>query len=67
LDDGDIVRIDVQNPFAHDLRLPDPTLGNIYHRPGSGLTLGNILEGIIDSPLREDADTAIVRIAGWGN
>jgi RHS repeat-associated protein len=51
---GDLVRIDITDPFERGLRLPDPKLGNIHHRPGTGLTTGNIYEALIDSPLQTD-------------
>ncbi len=48
LADSPIVRIDVPDPFSLNLRLPDPTTGNALHRPGTGLTLGGLHEGVID-------------------
>ena len=47
LQGGRLIRIDVDNPFSRGLRLPSG--GNIYHRPGTGLTTGNIYEGVIDA------------------
>lgn len=48
LQGGRLIRIDVANPFDHGLRLPSG--GNIHHRSGTGLTTGNIYEGVIDAP-----------------
>jgi RHS repeat-associated protein len=47
LEGGRLVRIDVDNPFKRGLRLP--TTGNRFHRPGVGLTTGNLNEGVIDA------------------
>jgi len=30
--------------------MPDPATGNIHHRPGTGLTTGNLNEAVIDAP-----------------
>jgi hypothetical protein len=57
LQGGDLVRIDVSNPFDHNLRMPDPATGNIYHRPDIGLTTGGFNESILNSPLKSDSNT----------
>ena len=56
LDGGDLIRIDIENPFSRNLRLPDPSTGNIHHRSGTGLTTGNINESVIDSPFKNDSN-----------
>lgn len=48
LSGGKLVRIDVDDPFSRVLRLP--TEGNEFFRPGTGLTTGNLNEGIINAP-----------------
>ena len=58
LSSGDLLRVDITDPFQRNLRLPDPKLGNIHHRPGTGLTTGNYNEAIIDSPAK--ADPAVI-------
>jgi hypothetical protein len=47
---GRLVRIDVDDPFGRGLRLPDPSAGNAFHRPGTGVTLGTLYEGVVDAP-----------------
>ena len=45
---GKLVRIDVDDAFKHGLRPPEG--GNIYHRPGTGQTMGNLFEGVVNAP-----------------
>jgi hypothetical protein len=66
LSGGDLVRIDVGNPFERNLRLPDPAMGNAFHLPGAGFTNGLINEGVIDSPLRTDPNVVSSILSGWG-
>jgi len=55
LQGGSVVRIDIPDPFhGRGLRLPDPKMGNPYHQPGTGRTLGGINEQVIDSPIKHD-------------
>jgi hypothetical protein len=54
LQNGFLVRIDIEDPLARNLRLPDPATGNRHHRPGTGLTTGGLNEAVIDSPLKTD-------------
>jgi hypothetical protein len=54
LADGDIIRIDIPDPLARGLRLPDPTFPNPHHRAGTGLTTGNLSEAVVDSPSKQD-------------
>lgn len=46
---GELVRIDITDPFARNLRLPDPKLGNSHQRPDTGRTTGNLHEAVINS------------------
>jgi hypothetical protein len=64
LDGGDLIRIDIDDPFSRNLRIPDPLTGNIFHRPGTGLTTGNINEAVIDSPLKGSSNvtTSIINL-----
>jgi len=62
LSGGNLIRIDVQNPFSRNLRLP--TEGNEFFRPGVGLTTGNLNEGIIKSPLKSDVGVISTTIKG---
>jgi RHS repeat-associated protein len=61
---GDLVRIDIPDPFARNLRMPDPATGNRLHRPGTGRTLGGIPESVIDSPLKTDPRIHVTKVPG---
>ncbi len=61
---GDLVRVDITDPFARGLRLPDPKLGNIHHRPGTGLITGNIYEAVVDSPLKNQPRVLLSILTG---
>jgi hypothetical protein len=52
LSQGTLMRLDVANPFTRNLALP--TSGNMFFRPGTGMTWGGLNEGIITSPLKTD-------------
>lgn len=53
------MRIDISDPFDRNLRMPDPSTGNVHHRPGAGLTTGNLHEQVMDTPLRTDPNITI--------
>jgi hypothetical protein len=59
---GTLMRIDVANPFARNLSLP--TSGNIFFRPGTGMTWGGLNEGIITSPLKTDSGVLLQPVSG---
>ena len=46
---GQLVRIDIDQPFKFNLRLPDAASGNIYHRSGTGQTTGGLYEALVDA------------------
>lgn len=52
---GNIVRYDIQNPLDRNLRMPDPSTGNVYHRPNTGRTIGDMNESVIDTPMKNDS------------
>jgi len=52
LSQGALMRIDVANPFTLNLSLP--TSGNMFFRPGTGMTWGGLNEGVITSQLKTD-------------
>jgi hypothetical protein len=62
LSGGELIRLDITNPFSRNLALP--TGGNQYFRPGTGLTWGNVNEGIITSPLKTDAGVTQTVVPG---
>jgi len=62
LAEGTLVRIDIADPFARNLSLP--TSGNMFFRPGTGLTWGGLNEGIITSPLKTDPGVLVRPIPG---
>ncbi len=64
LEGGLLVRVDVQDPLARNLRFPDPSTGNIHHRPGTGLTTGGLNEATIDSPLKTDPRVQVTILGG---
>jgi hypothetical protein len=64
LEGGLLVRVDVQDPLARNLRFPDPSTGNIHHRPGTGLTTGGLNEAAIDSPLKTDPRVQVTILGG---
>lgn len=66
LRDGLLVRIDIEDPLARGLRLPDPASGNSHHRPGTGLTTGGLNEAVIDSPLKRGSDVLKQIVGGGG-
>lgn len=51
---GNLVRIDVSNPFEYNLRMPDPKTGNIYHLPNTARTPAGFTESVITTPLKTD-------------
>gem|GEM_PF-4120746 len=59
---GTLMRIDISNPFARTLSLP--TSGNIFFRPGLGMTWGGLNEGIITSPFKNDPGVILQPIQG---
>jgi hypothetical protein len=61
LEGGELVRIDVPNALDRNLRLPDPKTGNIHHRPNTGRTTGDLIESVIDSPLKSDSAVTVSR------
>ena len=62
LSGGELVRIDIEDPLARKLRLPDPSTGNIHHRPNTGLTTKGLNEAVIDSPIKTDPNVRISRV-----
>ena len=60
LSGGSVVRVDVPDALDRNLRLPDPSTGNQFHRPNTGLTTGNLNEAVIESPLRTEVTTTVV-------
>jgi hypothetical protein len=63
---GQIVRIDIADPFERGLRLPDPSSGNIFHRPGAGRTIGNMDEAVLDSPSKKpDPGVRVSTVPGF--
>lgn len=64
LEGSSLVRIYIPDPFSRSLRLPDPSLGNEFHRPGSGITWGGLHEGVIDAPSRDDPLIEVLELAG---
>jgi hypothetical protein len=62
LSTGDVVRIDISDPFSRNLSLP--TSGNRFFRPETGLTWGNLNEGVIASPLKTDPSVKPVIVPG---
>ncbi|MGB3734857.1 MAG: hypothetical protein WA964_07875 [Ilumatobacter sp.] len=57
---GSVVRVDIPDALDRNLRLPDPSTGNRFHRPYAGLTTGNLDEAVIESPLRTEVSSTVV-------
>ena len=56
---GNLIRIDVPNPFDHNLRIPDPATGNQYHLPNTGLTPAGFNESVTNAIPRNDPNIRV--------
>ena len=59
LQSGNLIRIDVPNPFDHNPRMPDPATGNQYHGPNTGLTPAGFNESVIDAIPRNNLNIEV--------
>jgi len=61
---GNLVRVDVSNPFKYNLRMPDPATGNIYHLPNTARTPAGFTESVITPPLKGDPNVISTTLIG---